>query len=113
MSGKGVLAFVGKSIAFSLISGLIWGLILVFIASFSTRSRSDASSSDQAAKITQQMETYERQASESQVQLERSAQLQERSAKLLDTQERLFAQQEQLQRRFAAILDKWEKIPSR
>jgi hypothetical protein len=109
MSGKGVLAFVGKSIAFSLISGLIWGLILVFIASFSTRS----SSSDQGARIAQQMESYARQSNESQAQLARNAELQERSAKLLDTQERLFAEQAKLQQRFAAILDKWEKIPSR
>ena len=81
--------------------------------SFSTRTRGDSSSSDQGARITQQIETYERQANESQKQLDRNAELQQRSAKLLDTQERLFAEQEQLQRRFAAILDKWEKIPSK
>jgi FtsZ-binding cell division protein ZapB len=111
MNGKGVLAFVGKSIAFSLISGLIWGLILVFIASFSIRSRGDSSSSDEGARITQQMDTYDRQAKESQEQLDRSAQQQQRTEALLDTQERLYAEQEQLQKRFAAILDKWENNP--
>lgn len=113
MNGKGVLVFVGKSVAFALISGVIWGLILVFIASFSTRHRSSSSSSDQSARVTEQMDAYDKQAREVQEQLERSAQQQERTAKLLDTQERLYAEQEQLQKRFAAILDKWEGAPGR
>ena len=48
-----------------------------------------------------------------QEQLERTAQQQERAANLLETQERLAAEQEQLQKRFAAILDKWERIPGK
>jgi hypothetical protein len=113
MSGKGALMFVGKSIAFALISGLIWGLILVFIASFSTRHRSGAPSFDDRTRMTQQMDAYDRQVKETQEQLARSAQQQERAANLLDRQERLYAEQEQLQKRFAAILEKWEKIPSK
>ena len=112
MSGKGVLVFVGKSIAFALISGLVWGLIAVFIASFSTRNRGDSSAEDRE-RMTEQMDAYDRQVKEAQEQLERSAQQQERNAKLLDRQERLYAEQEQLQKRFAAILEKWEKIPGK
>jgi biopolymer transport protein ExbB/TolQ len=119
MNGKGVLAFVGKSIAFSLISGLIWGMILVFIAGFSTRHRHNASASDertagqQTETYTQQVETYEKQAKQAQEQLDRSLQQQKRSEALLDTQERLYAEQERLQKRFAAIIDKWEKASSK
>ncbi|HEY0683642.1 MAG TPA: hypothetical protein VGD45_15020 [Steroidobacter sp.] len=113
MSGRGALVFVGKSIAFALISGLVWGLILIFIASFSTRHRGSSSSSEERDRMTQQMDAYDRQVKEAQEQLERSAQQQERTANLLDRQERLYAEQEQLQRRFAAILDKWEKLPSK
>ncbi|WP_116812345.1 hypothetical protein [Steroidobacter cummioxidans] len=113
MSGKGALAFVGKSVAFALISGLVWGLILVFIASFSSRHRSGSPSFDDRGRMTEQMDAYDRQVKETQEQLERSAQQQERTANLLDRQERLYAEQEQLQRRFAAILEKWEKIPSK
>ena len=113
MSGKGVLEFVGKSVAFALISGLVWGLILVFIASFSTRYRNNPSSYDDSARVTEQMDAYEKQVKEVQEQLERTAQQQERTGKLLDTQERLYAEQEQLQKRFAAILDKWERTSGR
>lgn len=113
MSGKGVLIFVGKSVAFALISGAVWGLILVFIGSFSTRYRSSSPSSDESARITDQMDTYDKQAKEAQEQLERSAQQQERTAKLLDRQERLYSEQEQLQKRFSAILEKWEKVSSK
>jgi biopolymer transport protein ExbB/TolQ len=113
MNGKGALVFVGKSIAFALISGLVWGLILVFIASFSTRYRSSSPSSDERHRMAEQMDAYDRQVKETQEQLERSAQQQERTAILLDRQERLYAEQEQLQRRFAAILEKWEKIPNK
>ncbi len=113
MSGKSVLNFVVKSVAFALISGVVWGLILVFFASFSTRYRSGSTSSNESARVTEQMDAYDKQAREVQEQLERSAQQQERTAKLNDTQERLYAEQEQLQKRFAAILDKWEKIPSK
>lgn len=113
MSGKGILAFVGKSVAFALISGVIWGLILVFIASFSTRHRGSSPSSDENTRITEQMDAYDKQTKEVQEQLERTAQQQERAAKLLETQERLYAEQERLQKRFAAILDKWERIPGK
>ncbi len=113
MSGKGALVFVGKSIAFALISGLVWGLILVFIASFSTRYRSSSPSVDERGRMTEQMDAYDRQVKQTQEQLERSAQQQERTEKLLDRQERLYAEQEQLQGRFAAILEKWEKIPNK
>jgi len=113
MSGKGVLEFVGKSVAFALISGVIWGLILVSIASFSTRHRGSSPSADEYAKVTEQMDAYDKQGREVQAQLERSAQQQERTARLLDTQQRLYAEQEQLQKRFAAILDKWERIPGK
>lgn len=113
MIGKGALVFVGKSMAFALISGLVWGLILVFIAGFSTRYRTSSSSSDERDRITEQMDAYDRQVKETQEQLERSAQQQERTANLLDRQERLYAEQERLQRRFAAILEKWEKLPNK
>lgn len=113
MRGNGIFEFVGKSVAFALISGLIWGLILIFIASFSTRYRGSSSSSDDSARVAEQMDAYDRQSKIAQEQLEYSAQQQERAAKLLDTQERLYAEQEQLQKRFAAILDKWERIPGR
>jgi len=113
MSGKGALVFVGKSLAFALVSGLVWGMMLIFIASFSTRYRSGAPSSDERDRIAEQMDTYDRQTKETQKQLERVAQQQERAAQLLDTQERLYAEQEQLQKRFAAILDRWERIPAR
>jgi hypothetical protein len=111
MSGKDILAFVGKSVAFALISGLIWGLILVFIASFSTRDRSAADSYYESARVAEQMDAYEKQTRQVQEQLERTAQQQERAATLLDTQERLYAEQEQLQKRLANILDKWERMP--
>lgn len=113
MSGKGVLAFVGKSVAFALISGVIWGLIVVFIASFSTRHRSSSPSSDESAAMAERMDIYDKQANQVQEQLERSAQQQERTARLLETQERLYAEQERLQKRFAAILDKWERIAAK
>jgi hypothetical protein len=113
MNGKGALVFVGKSIAFALISGLVWGLILIFIGSFSTRCRSSSPSFSEGGRVTEQMDAYDRQMKETQEQLQRSAQLQERSAILLDTQERLYTEQEQLQRRFAAIIEKWEKIPNK
>jgi predicted nuclease with TOPRIM domain len=112
MSGKRALVFVGKSIAFALISGLVWGSIAIFIASFSTRDRG-SSSSDGRERMTEQMDAYDRQVREAQEQLDRSAQQQERNAKLLDRQERMYAEQEQLQKRFAAILEKWEKIPGK
>lgn len=113
MSGRAVLVFVGKSVAFALISGVVWGLIAVFIASFTTRHSSDSPSSDDSARESEQMDVYDKQSRAAQVQLERSAQQQERMAKLLDTQERLYAQQEQLQKRFAAVLDRWEKTPGK
>jgi hypothetical protein len=113
MSGKGVLLFVGKSVAFSLISGVIWGLILVFIASFSTRHGDASASSDESARIKEQWNAYEKQTKEVQDQLERATQQQERAAKLLDTQERLYAEQERLQKRFAVILDRWERTSGR
>ena len=110
MSVRGILVFVGKSVAFALISGLIWGAILVFIASFSTR---HSSSSDDRARIAEQMDVYDRQVKRAQEQLDFNAQQQERAAKLLSTQERLYAEQERLQKRFAAILDKWERLPGK
>jgi hypothetical protein len=108
MNGKGVLEFVGKSVAFALISGVIWGLILVFIAGFSTRHRGSSPSAHENVRITEQMDAYDKQTKKVQEQLEHTAQQQERSAKLLDTQEQLYAEQEKLQKRFAAILEKWE-----
>lgn len=113
MSGKGVLVFVGKSVAFALISGVIWSLILVFIAGFSTRNSSSSPSSDESARVAEQMDAYDKQTKEVQEQLERTAQQQERTAKLLDTQEQLYAEQERLQKRFAAILEEWERIPGK
>jgi hypothetical protein len=113
MSVKGALVFVGKSVAFALISGLIWSLFMVFIASFSTRYRSNSSSDNESARVAEQMDAYEKQSREVQEQLERTARQQERAATLLDTQERLYAEQEQLQKRFANILDKWERVPSK
>lgn len=113
MSSKSVLTFIGKSVAFSLISGVVWGLILVFFASFSTRYRSNSPSADESARATEQMDAYDKQTREVQKQLERSALQQQRTTSLLDTQERLYAEQEQLQKRFAAILDKWEKVQSK
>jgi len=113
MRGKAILVFVGKSAAFALISGVIWGLILIFIASFSTRPHGSSSSSEQSARVAEQMDAYDKQTRKVQEQLERTAQQQERAASLLETQERLYAEQEQLQKRFAAILDKWERIPGK
>lgn len=112
MSGKGVLEFVGKSAAFALISGLIWGLILVFIAGFSSHDRGN-SSPYESARAAEQWSLYEKQSREVQEQLERTTQQQERAARLLDTQERLYAEQERLQKRFADILSKWERMPSK
>jgi len=109
MSGKAVLEFVGKSVAFALISGVIWGLILVFIAGFSTRHRGGSPSPDESTRIAEQWDAYDRQTKEVHEQLERTSQQQERATKLLDRQEQLYDEQERLQKRFATVLDKWER----
>ena len=113
MSGNSVLNFVGKTVAFAIISGVVWSLIFIFVASFSTRYRGGSSSPGESNRITEQMNAYDEQTREVQEQLERTAQQQERASKLLDTQERLYAEQERLQKRFAVILDKWEALPSK
>jgi RecA-family ATPase len=113
MRGKAILVFVGKSAAFALISvssgaySDFYRKLLdpAITAQFISSVRESAKSQSRWTHMTSKQEKCSEQ-------LERTAQQQERAASLLETQERLYAEQEQLQKRFAAILDKWERIPA-
>jgi hypothetical protein len=114
MSGiKSALSFVGKSVAFSLIAGLIWSVIFVVDANIGARSQSNSPGSVHNAAVTEQIESYNKQMDAAHAQLVRSEELQSHTAKMLDTEERLNAEQERLLKRFSAVLDKWEKMPAK